>query len=136
MKAPSKEHQAKYNKKSVFKRNAMMPADNETSLRSLPVVPVVVDPVLSRHLRPHQKEGTHQHSSEHSIEVLIHLIGVQFMYECVMGLRKHEGQGCILADEMSVTIVCYLMLSTLPQLKGYGQDVAGGRVVNPYDASS
>lgn len=22
------------------------------------------------------------------------------MYECVMGLRKHEGQGCILADEM------------------------------------
>ncbi|KAI0335474.1 hypothetical protein GY45DRAFT_1316794 [Cubamyces sp. BRFM 1775] len=66
MKAPSKEHQAKYNKKS------------------LPVVPVVVDPVLSRHLRPHQKEG------------------VQFMYECVMGLRKHEGQGCILADEMGM----------------------------------
>ena len=24
------------------------------------------------------------------------------MYECVMGLRKHEGQGCILADEMHV----------------------------------
>lgn len=22
------------------------------------------------------------------------------MYECVMGLRKHEGNGCILADEM------------------------------------
>ncbi|KAI0660976.1 SNF2 family N-terminal domain-containing protein [Cubamyces menziesii] len=66
MKMPSKEHQAKYNKKN------------------LPVVPVVVDPVLARHLRPHQKEG------------------VQFMYECVMGLRKHEGQGCILADEMGM----------------------------------
>ncbi|CDO75591.1 hypothetical protein BN946_scf184858.g31 [Trametes cinnabarina] len=39
MKAPSKEHQAKFNKKN------------------LPIVPVVVDPVLARHLRPHQKEG-------------------------------------------------------------------------------
>ncbi|KAI0771634.1 SNF2 family N-terminal domain-containing protein [Trametes elegans] len=66
MKTPSKEHQAKFNKKN------------------LPVVPVVVDPVLGRHLRPHQKEG------------------VQFLYECVMGLRKHEGQGCILADEMGM----------------------------------
>ncbi|KAI0677546.1 SNF2 family N-terminal domain-containing protein [Trametes maxima] len=66
MKAPSKEHQAKFNKKN------------------LPVVPVVVDPVIARHLRPHQKEG------------------VQFLYECVMGLRKHEGQGCILADEMGM----------------------------------
>ncbi|KAI0638193.1 P-loop containing nucleoside triphosphate hydrolase protein [Trametes polyzona] len=66
MKAPSKEHQAKFNKKN------------------LPVVPVVIDPVIARHLRPHQKEG------------------VQFLYECVMGLRKHEGQGCILADEMGM----------------------------------
>ncbi|KAI0723311.1 SNF2 family N-terminal domain-containing protein [Earliella scabrosa] len=66
MKAPTKEQQAKYNKKN------------------LPVVPVVIDPVLARHLRPHQKEG------------------VQFLYECVMGMRKHEGQGCILADEMGM----------------------------------
>ncbi|RDX55621.1 hypothetical protein OH76DRAFT_1397013 [Lentinus brumalis] len=66
MKAPTKDHQAKYNKKN------------------LPVVPVVIDPVIARHLRPHQKEG------------------VQFLYECVMGLRKHEGQGCILADEMGM----------------------------------
>jgi len=29
-------------------------------------------------------------------------IGVKFLYECVMGLRKHEGQGCVLADEMFV----------------------------------
>ena len=26
-------------------------------IRNLPVVPVVIDPVLARHLRPHQKEG-------------------------------------------------------------------------------
>ncbi|KAL5523808.1 hypothetical protein ACEPAG_7981 [Sanghuangporus baumii] len=66
MKEPTKEHQKKFNSKSR------------------PVVPVVIDPILSRHLRPHQKEG------------------VKFMYECVMGLRKHEGQGCILADEMGM----------------------------------
>ncbi|KAJ3749171.1 SNF2 family N-terminal domain-containing protein [Lentinula detonsa] len=66
MKAPTKEHIERYNKKER------------------PVVPVVLDPILARRLRPHQREG------------------VKFMYECVMGLRKHEGQGCILADEMGL----------------------------------
>ncbi|TDL24190.1 hypothetical protein BD410DRAFT_745512 [Rickenella mellea] len=66
MKAPTKEHEKKYNTKNR------------------PVVPVVIDPVLARHLRPHQIEG------------------VKFLYECVMGIRKHEGQGCILADEMGM----------------------------------
>ncbi|KAF8197967.1 RAD54B protein [Pholiota molesta] len=66
MKAPTKEHMKIFNK------------------RNLSVVPVVVDPILSRKMRPHQKQG------------------VSFLYECVMGLRKHEGQGCILADEMGL----------------------------------
>ncbi|KAL1748631.1 P-loop containing nucleoside triphosphate hydrolase protein [Schizophyllum fasciatum] len=66
MKAPTKDHIKKFNTKK------------------LPVVPVVIDPVLGRRLRPHQIEG------------------VKFLYECVMGLRKHEGQGCILADEMGL----------------------------------
>jgi DNA repair and recombination protein RAD54 and RAD54-like protein len=44
-------------------------------------VHVVVDPVLGNILRPHQREG------------------VQFMYECVTGV-KGEFQGCIMADEM------------------------------------
>ncbi|KAI0066149.1 hypothetical protein BV25DRAFT_1879216 [Artomyces pyxidatus] len=66
MKAPTQEHMNRFNKKN------------------LPVVPVVIDPILARRLRPHQIEG------------------VKFMYECVMGLRKHEGQGCILADEMGM----------------------------------
>jgi DNA repair and recombination protein RAD54B len=48
------------------------------------IVDVVVDPILSRHLRPHQREG------------------VQFIYECVMGMRLKEGQGAILADEMGL----------------------------------
>ncbi|EMD37765.1 hypothetical protein CERSUDRAFT_94757 [Gelatoporia subvermispora B] len=52
--------------------------------KSGPSVPVVVDPVLGRRLRPHQVEG------------------VKFMYECVMGMGEHDGQGCILADEMGM----------------------------------
>ncbi|KAL0956101.1 hypothetical protein HGRIS_002269 [Hohenbuehelia grisea] len=66
MKEPSKEHEARHNKKGH------------------PVLPVVLDPMLARHMRPHQKEG------------------FQFLYECVMGMRKHEGNGCILADEMGL----------------------------------
>ncbi|SCU89231.1 LAME_0E02652g1_1 [Lachancea meyersii CBS 8951] len=64
-------------------------------------VDVVVDPVLSRHLRPHQR------------------VGVKFMYDCVMGLSRpadyeddgetvsrldktDEVNGCLLADEMGL----------------------------------
>ncbi|KAJ7039247.1 SNF2 family N-terminal domain-containing protein [Mycena alexandri] len=66
MKAPTKEHIRRFNKKE------------------LPIVAVVLDPILAPRMRAHQIEG------------------VKFMYECVMGLRKHEGQGCILADEMGL----------------------------------
>lgn len=45
--------------------------------------PVRVDDALTRFLRPHQREG------------------VQFMFECVAGLRNYDGCGCILADGMS-----------------------------------
>jgi hypothetical protein len=45
---------------------------------------VFVPPVLAKWLRPHQREG------------------VQFMYECVMGLRGFAGNGCILADDMGL----------------------------------
>lgn len=43
-----------------------------------------VPPVLAKWLRPHQREG------------------VQFMYECVMGMRDFDGTGCILADDMGL----------------------------------
>jgi DNA repair and recombination protein RAD54B len=69
--------------------------------RSLPVVPVVIDPILARRLRPHQVEGQLAYSCPLVLEAGSQSIsGVKFMYDCVMGLRKHEGQGCILADEM------------------------------------
>ncbi|KAK8245335.1 P-loop containing nucleoside triphosphate hydrolase protein [Phyllosticta capitalensis] len=48
------------------------------------VVDVVIDPILSKHLREHQREG------------------VSFLYECVMGLGSPHGQGAILADEMGL----------------------------------
>jgi DNA repair and recombination protein RAD54B len=60
------------------------------------IVDVVVDPVLSRHLREHQRQG------------------VQFMYECVMGMRE-SGEGAILADEMGLgkTLQTIALLWTL-----------------------
>ena len=43
-----------------------------------------VPPVLAKWLRPHQREG------------------VQFMYQCVMGMKNFDGNGCILADDMGL----------------------------------
>jgi DNA repair and recombination protein RAD54B len=61
------------------------------------IVDVVLDPVLNKKLRPHQREG------------------VQFMYECVMGMREFGGQGCILADDMGLgkTLQTIALLWTL-----------------------
>ncbi|KAF7428413.1 helicase [Pleurotus ostreatus] len=86
MKAPTKEHKSLFNKKN------------------LPVIPVVLDPILVRHLRPHQIEG------------------VRFLYECVMSMRKHEGQGCILADEMGLgkTLQTITLVWTLLKQNPYG----------------
>lgn len=60
----------------VMKRPTVIPKGKQ-------VVDVVVDPVLSKHLREHQREG------------------VKFLYECVMGMRS-EGEGAIMADEMGL----------------------------------
>jgi DNA repair and recombination RAD54-like protein len=60
-------------------------------------VEVVIDPILAKVLRPHQKEG------------------VKFLYECTTG-RKSEGAfGCIMADEMGLgkTLQCITLLWTL-----------------------
>jgi len=61
------------------------------------IVDVVLDPILSKHLRDHQREG------------------VKFLYECVMGLREFDGEGCILADEMGLgkTLQTIALLWTL-----------------------
>ncbi|KAF8170206.1 SNF2 family N-terminal domain-containing protein [Mycena galopus ATCC 62051] len=96
MKAPTKDHIKRFNKKD------------------LPIVPVVLDPIIASRLRAHQVEG------------------VKFMYECVMGLRKHEGQGCILADEMGLgkTLQTITLIWTLLKQNPYaGPGPAVGRVL-------
>ncbi|KZM26232.1 ATP binding [Ascochyta rabiei] len=73
----------------VMKRPTIIPKGKQ-------VVDVVVDPVLSKQLRDHQREG------------------VKFLYECVMGMRS-EGEGAIMADEMGLgkTLQTITLLWTL-----------------------
>lgn len=52
-------------------------------------------------------------------------LGVKFLYECVMGLRKHEGQGAILADEMYAGFMTLEMVLSLTKLQGDGEDLTG-----------
>lgn len=58
---------------------------------------IEVVPSLASKLRPHQREG------------------VQFLFECTMGLRGFDGQGCILADDMGLgkTLMSITLLWTL-----------------------
>ncbi|XP_073498788.1 DNA repair and recombination protein RAD54-like [Phyllobates terribilis] len=60
-------------------------------------VHVVVDPVLGKVLRPHQREG------------------VKFLWDCVTGRRIPGSHGCIMADEMGLgkTLQCITLMWTL-----------------------
>ncbi|KAG6874219.1 hypothetical protein C0995_003765 [Termitomyces sp. Mi166 len=60
-------------------------------------VPVVIDPKLSKVLRPHQVEG------------------VKFLYKCASGMLVENQYGCIMADEMGLgkTLQCITLLWTL-----------------------
>ncbi|EMC92195.1 hypothetical protein BAUCODRAFT_569497 [Baudoinia panamericana UAMH 10762] len=80
------------------KRDAIMPIPRHNPhaegalvmrrLKSVPkgkqIVDVVVDPILTKSLREHQRAG------------------VAFLYECVMGMKQYDGEGAILADEMGL----------------------------------
>lgn len=59
-------------------------------------VHVVVDPLLSKILRPHQREG------------------VKFMWDCITGKQIEGSYGCIMADEMGLgkTLQCITLLYT------------------------
>ncbi|WRX13220.1 SNF2 [Theobroma cacao] len=72
------------------------PEESEDGPNNL--VPIAVDPLLVRFLRPHQREG------------------VQFMFECVSGLYSAANiYGCILADDMGLgkTLQSIALLYTL-----------------------
>ncbi|KXN86905.1 DNA repair protein rhp54 [Leucoagaricus sp. SymC.cos] len=63
----------------------------------VPKVPVVIDPRLSKILRPHQVEG------------------VKFLYKCTTGMMVENQYGCIMADEMGLgkTLQCIALMWTL-----------------------
>ncbi|XP_074509839.1 DNA repair and recombination protein RAD54B [Sebastes fasciatus] len=79
----------------------------------LPVVDVVVDPYLTTHLRPHQRDG------------------LLFLYECVMGLRAVGRYGAILADEMGLgkTLQSVALAWTLLKQGPYGGKPVAKRVL-------
>ncbi|EME47905.1 hypothetical protein DOTSEDRAFT_102471, partial [Dothistroma septosporum NZE10] len=64
--------------------NALVMRRPDSAPKGKQIVDVVVDPILSRELRKHQREG------------------VAFLYECVMGMKDYDGEGAILADEMGL----------------------------------
>ena len=89
-KLPTPRHNPNGEDALVMKRPRSAPKDKQ-------IVDVVVDPLLTKHLRKHQREG------------------VAFMYECVMGMKDYEGEGAILADEMGLgkTLQTIALLWTL-----------------------
>lgn len=87
---PTPRHDPKQAGALVMKRPDSTPKGKQ-------IVDVVVDPILTKHLRQHQREG------------------VQFLYECVMGMRSFNGEGAILADDMGLgkTLQTITLLWTL-----------------------
>ncbi|EKX73897.1 recombinational repair protein, putative [Theileria equi strain WA] len=98
-----------------------LPPDNPLTLYTSPPedevqVVIKVDSMLSRFLRDHQRQG------------------VQFIFDCLMGLKEFNGRGCILADDMglgktlqSITVMWTLLkqgFDNRPGLKcsGYCKD--------------
>ncbi|KAI0464073.1 hypothetical protein LJB42_001674 [Komagataella kurtzmanii] len=77
--------------KSDYEHSIVLSQESETSKM------VVVDPLLSQHLRPHQREG------------------VKFLYNCLDGSKELPHKGCILADEMGLgkTLTTITLIWTL-----------------------
>lgn len=77
--------------------NALVMKRPASSPKGKRLVDVVIDPMLTKNLREHQRAG------------------VAFMYECVMGMKDYEGEGAILADEMGLgkTLQTIALLWTL-----------------------
>ena len=93
---PSWIEQEKDNDKHDDSDSAGDEGERKESVESQPHrIEVVHD--LARKLRPHQREG------------------VQFLFECTMGLRGFNGEGCILADDMGLgkTLMSIVLLWTL-----------------------
>ena len=67
---------------------------------------IEVPPILCQFLRPHQREG------------------VQFVFECVYGLKDYGGTGAILADDMGLGKTLQSIALIYTMLKAKGRDGA------------
>lgn len=98
--APTPRHDPNTPKALVMKRPKDCPKGKQ-------IVDVVLDPFLGRRLHDHQRDG------------------IQFLYECVMGLRDYDGRGALLADEMglgkTLQTIC-LLWTLLKQNPIHGSD--------------
>jgi DNA repair and recombination protein RAD54B len=110
-KVPVPRHDPNAENALVMKRPASVPKGKQ-------IVDVVVDPLLTKSLREHQRNG------------------VAFLYECVMGMRGSAGEGAILADEMGLgkTLQTIALLWTLMKqspIDGDGPVVKKALIVCP-----
>jgi DNA repair and recombination protein RAD54B len=110
-KVPVPRHDPNAENALVMKRPSSVPKGKQ-------IVDVVVDPLLTKSLREHQRKG------------------VAFLYECVMGMRGSEGEGAILADEMGLgkTLQTIALLWTLMKqnpIDGAGPVVKKALIVCP-----
>lgn len=80
----------------------------------IPKVPVVIDPRLSKVLRPHQVEGV-KVCPFNALICLIVTHTSQFLYKCTTGMLVENQYGCIMADEMGLgkTLQCIALMWTL-----------------------
>jgi DNA repair and recombination RAD54-like protein len=69
-------------------------------------VPVVIDPRLSKVLRPHQVEGVKVRSLRRLLSSRsfadVRFSVRKFLYRCTTGLLSPDSFGCIMADEMGL----------------------------------
>jgi DNA repair and recombination protein RAD54B len=110
-KVPVPRHDPNAENALVMKRPTSVPKGKQ-------IVDVVVDPLLTKSLREHQRNG------------------VAFLYECVMGMRGSAGEGAILADEMGLgkTLQTIALLWTLMKqspIDGDGPVVKKALIVCP-----
>lgn len=68
----------------------------DRKVKKIVKVPVVIDPRLSKVLRPHQIEGVKVGFS------VVSYVNPQFLYRCTTGLLADNAFGCIMADEMGL----------------------------------
>jgi hypothetical protein len=101
MKAPTKEHERKHNKKFAKSSSRRLTCVILMSFWKKFTYCSCSAGSCSRcvHAAPSKRRYLFRLVLKHHGTLRGHK-GVKFLYECVMGMRKHEGHGCILADEM------------------------------------